>query len=62
MITYSRTDSDNPDFQQLVTLLDADLAIRCERKLNRKGGTLVESVACYRNPAPVHLDKAARNR
>jgi putative acetyltransferase len=28
MITYTRTDSDNPDFQQLVTQLDADLAVR----------------------------------
>jgi len=28
MIIYSRTNSDNPDFQQLVTQLDADLAIR----------------------------------
>lgn len=28
MIIYTRTNSDNPDFQQLVTLLDADLAIR----------------------------------
>jgi putative acetyltransferase len=28
MIIYSRTNSDNPDFQQLVARLDADLAIR----------------------------------
>src|ERR1700679_2155215 len=28
MIIYSRTNSDNDDFQQLVTQLDADLAIR----------------------------------
>jgi putative acetyltransferase len=28
MTIFSRTDSDNPDFQSLVALLDADLAIR----------------------------------
>ncbi len=28
MITCTRTDASNPDFQQLVTELDADLAIR----------------------------------
>jgi len=28
MIIYNRTNSDNTDFQQLVTQLDADLAIR----------------------------------
>jgi GNAT superfamily N-acetyltransferase len=28
MITITRTDSDNPDFRALVTLLDADLRIR----------------------------------
>lgn len=28
MLTFSRTNSSNPDFQQLVQLLDADLAVR----------------------------------
>lgn len=58
MTTFQRTDSDNADFQDLVKLLDADLAIRDGEEhafydQYNKIVTIKHAIVCYLDEQPI---------